>query len=115
MPNFSIINVNKEQKDLAFVRVDGYTLQEGPIVAYALKDIPFRVVIKRKGIRIEGSTPLLGKSGTVALMNLLARAIRHHEHIKGLPPGSRAVLEESEFEPKKDTPQVAVPEPSTVQ
>lgn len=102
-----VIEINRrQQKSLSFIRADAHSLQQGVIVAYLLKDTPFQVTSNRHGISIRGSYPQVGKAGITALMNILARAIRHHEHLKSFPLGTPQVaLEESTF----DTPPVAAP------
>ena len=92
----------RSRKGISFQRIDTYSLQTGVMVTYEAKETPFRVRAGRDGVAIQGSLSWMDGAGVAAVMNLFARAIKHHEHLRTYPIGTRQQpLDESVFEKGK--------------
>lgn len=85
------------QKSLNFIRRDGFSLQTGRAVAYTLSNGLFQIEATRDGVTFHGSFPTVTRAGILAVTQTLIRAVRHHEHLKSFPLGTKqeALAEET--------------------
>lgn len=79
----------EKKKTRGFIRVTGHSLHAGLVVAYVLRDEPFKIEVSREAIQIQGSFPPCDRAGIGALKQMLDRAVRHHEHLKSFPEGTK--------------------------
>jgi hypothetical protein len=104
-----IISNRPQPQNGVFYRQDGYSLQTGLAVHYGVRGTTFKIVCTRDGIAIQGSYPMVGREGVEALRQMLARAIKHHEHLKSFTDGMKQVaLDERTIELEERKPEFPV-------
>lgn len=83
----------------SFERTETHTLQHGVVVLYRVVGFPFAMAITRDGVQITGTYPNVQREGVEALIDMLHRAVLHHEHLNTFPVGTRqTTLSESDLD-----------------
>ena len=80
-----------------FVIRTGHSLTEGKVVSYVMvgAPAPFTVTASREGIVIRGQLGV-GVDGIDVLRDILARAAKHHTHLKSFAVGEpQTILDET--------------------
>ena len=109
-----IINTRREQQ-VGFVRGDGHSLQQGVVVAYQLSGFPTKVMASRQGVVVVGGIPMTNREGIELYIEILRRAIRHHEHLATFPLGFKQIpLTEQMLDAEMVTGQMEAEKPPTV-
>lgn len=78
----------KSQVHARIIRRDGHSLEHGKVVEYRLDPFPFRVLISRDGIQIQGTSPVFTQQTFPALNEVLTRAKIQYEHLSSFPVGT---------------------------
>jgi len=108
--------VGAQKKQAGFVRKDGHSLEVGVVVAYVLPGIPFQILAHRFGIQVEGKFPLVDGQGIQFLCDILARAVRHHDHLKEFAVGEKqTTIPEILLEAEEAQSEAPPDKPDTVQ
>lgn len=100
-----LIDKTLPKTQAGFIRVDGHSLDEGVIVEYRLSGWDYRVRVSRIGISIAGTFPTVNRLGIQAVIGVLLRAIRHHEHLAAFADGDRQVSLPEEIVEAEETAQ----------
>jgi hypothetical protein len=82
-----ILGQEKKQEGY-FDRRTGHAIEVGAVVEYRLVGFQFAVLAHREGIEAKGQFPCVRRDGGLTLMNVIARAIRHHEYLATFPVGA---------------------------
>ncbi len=98
--SIALIGGREQKKEAGFRRIEGHSLDLGMVVCYRIDHTPpFQIVAHRDGIDIAGRFPRVERQGVEALMDIMARAIRHHEHLRSFEPGEpQTIMSEDVFE-----------------
>lgn len=110
-----ILNAAPQQG--VFVRGTGHDLRMGAIVEYKLNGFNFKVRITREGVSVAGVLPVVDWEGVGVVIDVLKRAVKHHNHLKSFPLGERqTILDEHDLMTQEAVSDlIAQNEPVTVQ
>ena len=78
----------REQRG-TFVREDIHSIKVGVVVSYLVVGTDFMIVAHREGVDMRGTFPTVNRVGINALIDMLNRAVRHHEHLKSFAVGEK--------------------------
>lgn len=83
-----------QRTEMEFRRLVGTSVKVGLVVTYRVGQ-QFQITAHRLGVEITGRFPTIDGQGADALIEMIRRAVKHHEHLKSYQDGARQdVLDE---------------------